>query len=68
MDLNSITQIIGSFGFPIFACIFLYLSNEKETQAHKEEINELKKTIDANTTALNLILEHIRNMGKDNTI
>lgn len=65
MGIQDIMQLIGSFGFPIFACIFLYISNEKETQAHREEVTELKKTIDGNTTALNLILEHIRGIDDD---
>ena len=65
MGIQDMLQIIGSFGFPIFACIFLYLSNEKEAEAHREEVSELKKTIDGNTTALNLILEHIRGIDDD---
>lgn len=60
MDAQTLIQLIGSLGFPIVACVFLYISNTKESALHKEEVSELKKTIDSNTLALNLILEHIR--------
>lgn len=65
MDAQTIIQLIGSLGFPIVACIFLYVSNTKESALHKEEVDELKKTIDSNTLALNLILEHIRKDNKE---
>lgn len=60
MDAQTLIQLVGSLGFPIVACVFLYISNTKESALHKEEVSELKKTIDSNTLALNLILEHIR--------
>lgn len=65
MDAQTLIQLIGSLGFPIVACVFLYISNTKESTLHKEEVSELKKTIDSNTLALNLILEHIRKDDKE---
>lgn len=43
MDVTTITQLIGSLGFPIVCCgaLFWYMIREKE--AHKEEMEELRK-------------------------
>lgn len=38
MDFTALTTFIGSVGFPIVACIFLFLQLNKQT----ETLNELK--------------------------
>ena len=38
MDFTALTTFIGSVGFPIVACIFLFLQLSKQT----ETLNELK--------------------------
>ena len=38
MDFTALTTFIGSVGFPIVACIFLFLQLQKQT----ETLNELK--------------------------
>lgn len=43
--LQSSVQLIGSLGFPIFMCILLYTHLEKEQEAHKEEISQLRECI-----------------------
>lgn len=60
MDINAIMQLIGSFGFPIFACIFLYIQGEKEREEHHEETKKLNESIENNTVTLKLILEYFR--------
>lgn len=64
MDVTMVTQLIGSLGFPIVCCgaLFWYLVKEKE--AHKEEMKELRKSVDANTTAINSLCQHLG--GKSN--
>lgn len=64
MDVTAITQLIGSLGFPIVCCgaLFWYLVKEKD--AHKEEIEELRKSVEANTTAINSLCQHLG--GKSN--
>lgn len=66
MDINAITQLIGSFGFPIFACIFLYIQGEKEREEHHKETQKLNESIENNTVTLKLILEYFRNEDKTN--
>ena len=65
MDINAIMQLIGSFGFPIFACIFLYIQGEKEREEHHAETKKLNESIENNTVTLKLILEYFRT--KENT-
>lgn len=64
MDVNMVTQLVGSLGFPIVSCgaLFWYLVKEKE--AHKEEMEEVRKSVEANTTAINLLRQHLG--GKSN--
>lgn len=59
MDVNMVMQLIGSLGFPIICCgaLFWYLVKEKD--AHKDEIEELRKSVEANTTAINSLCQHL---------
>lgn len=59
MDVTVVTQLIASLGFPIVSCgaLFWYLVKEKD--AHKEEMEELRKSVEANTTAINSLCQHL---------
>lgn len=59
MDVSMVTQLVGSLGFPIVCCgaLFWYLVKEKD--AHKEEMAELRKSVEANTTAINSLCQHL---------
>lgn len=59
MDVTMVTQLIGSLGFPIVCCgaLFWYLVKEKD--AHKKEMEELRKSVEANTTAINSLCQHL---------
>lgn len=65
MDVATVTQLVGSLGFPIVCCgaLFWYLVKEKD--AHKEEMEELRKSIEANTTAINLLCQHLGGMPNE---
>ena len=72
MDVNAITQLIGTMGFPIAACIALFYYLNKERENHKEEIDTLKNCINENNSvlsALKTLLESIErrldNIGRD---
>lgn len=64
MDVTMVTQLIGSLGFPIVCCAALFWYLVKEKDAHKEEMDELRKSVDANTTAINSLCQHLG--GKSN--
>lgn len=59
MDVTMVTQLVGSLGFPIVCCgaMFWYLVKEKDE--HKEEMEELRKSVEANTIAINSLCQHL---------
>lgn len=52
MDVNVIIQLIGSLGFPIACCVYLIYSNNKANEAHKEEVDKLRITVENNTKVM----------------
>lgn len=64
MDVSMVTQLVGSLGFPIVCCgaLFWYLVKEKD--AHKAEMEEVRKSVEANTAAINSLCQHLG--GKSN--
>lgn len=52
MDVTTITQLISSVGFPIAMCVYTIYTLNKQTEAHKAEINELRTAIENNTQAI----------------
>ena len=64
MDITMVTQLVGSLGFPIVCCgaLFWYLVKEKD--AHKKEMEALRSSVEANTTAINSLCQHLG--GKSN--
>lgn len=57
MDTNAIIQAISSVGFPIAMCLLMYYQLNKSAELHKAEIDELKKAIDNNTTAVQQLIK-----------
>lgn len=52
MDANAITTLIGSVGFPIVMCLIMVKVVMTMEESHKEEINSLKESFNANTQVL----------------
>lgn len=52
MDVASWTQIIGSLGFPIAACIALFWQNAKQSEKHAEELKQITEALNNNTLAI----------------
>ena len=52
MDYNVIMQSVASVGFPIVACVALYLQNDK-----------LRSTIEENTRAIQSLSDFIKTKG-----
>lgn len=52
MDVNTITTLISSVGFPIACCIYLIYSNNKTTEKHAEEVEKLRVTVENNTKVM----------------
>ena len=45
MDINELTGLIGSVGFPIFMSVVLICFMQKEQRSMSEAIHELKEAI-----------------------
>ena len=52
MDVTTISQLIGSLGFPIACCIYLIYSNNKAAEKHESEVDKLRETVENNTKAM----------------
>ena len=52
LDVGAWTQIIGSLGFPIAACIALFWQNAKQSEKHAEELRQITEALNNNTVAL----------------
>ena len=52
MDFSAVSQLISSVGFPIAACVALFLQMNKESTQHKEEMDALKESLNKNTLAI----------------
>lgn len=63
MDIAMITQLIGSLGFPIAACIALFYRMQKQDELHKEEMTKITESLNNNTIALTKLTERL---GGDN--
>lgn len=66
MDVTTVTQLVGSLGFPIVCCGALFWDlikaedrRSKEAALHKEEVAELQKSIEANTLAITTLCQHL---------
>lgn len=64
MDPQVITQIITTVGFPIVAAGALFWYINKLTLHHKDEIDSMRRTIEANTSVLIELKELIRGLSK----
>ena len=68
MDMNNVLTLVGSYGFPIIACIAMFVAQYRErdqnrkhmetiTASHKEEVAQMDAVIQNNTTALLRLVE-----------
>ncbi len=59
MDYTAVVQLIGSLGFPIVACIMLYVRMEKQDENHRQEVTELTKAIQNNTIVMQKLIDRL---------
>lgn len=52
VDMQTITTLIGSLGFPIAACVACFSMLNKEREERIAEMKEFTRAIDNNTVAL----------------
>lgn len=60
MELNDIISLVANVGFPILACVYLARKNSQEEERHHVEMEELRKTLEENTKAINRLVNQIK--------
>ena len=63
MDINTISTIIGSLGFPIAACIYMAYVNAKQTEAHKEEMSKITEAVNELKIAITSLVDKLNNVA-----
>lgn len=63
MDINAITQLIGSLGFPIVCCSALYWRMIKSDEKHQQEMDKMSDALNNNTLALTRLTEKLSKEG-----
>ena len=61
MDINVITQLIGSLGFPIIVAIACFWYINKQTEQHKAEIDKMSEAVNNNTLVIQKLLDKWEN-------
>lgn len=61
MDVNLITQLVGSLGFPIMVAIACFWYINKQTEQHKAEIDKMAEAVNNNTLVLQKLLDKWEN-------
>lgn len=63
MDVNTITQLIGSLGFPIVCCGALFWRMIKSDEKHQQEMDKMADALNNNTLALTRLTEKLSKEG-----
>ena len=52
MNIDTLTTLISSLGFPIVACIYMAVTQQKSEERHSKEVDELRKAVNNNTNVM----------------
>lgn len=63
--VSGIVTILGNGFFPIAVCGFLFWYVWNKDKQHKDEITELRKSIDSNTKVLQKFIEKVGDLFND---
>ena len=64
MDVQVLTSLIGSLGFPIVCCIGLFWYLTKTAKQHKEEMDKMSEAINNNTNVMNQLISKLERKEK----
>lgn len=62
--LNALTQVLGNGFFPIAVCGVLFWYVNKKDAAHQAEMSEMRKSVEANTTAVLKLVDAVDDMTR----
>lgn len=64
MNVDQIINLVSNVGFPVTMCVALFYYMVQEEKKHKEEINKLSETLQANTNVLTELCTLIKTLVK----
>jgi len=64
MNVQDITTLVSSLGFPIVASGALFWSNLKTSEHYTKTIDEMRKTIEDNTLVTKQLIDKLENENK----
>ena len=70
MDVSQVAQLIGTLGFPIAACVYLFYSIQKERDQnaaqreadrleHKQEMDKVTEALNNNTIVIQKLVDSL---------
>ncbi len=57
MDVNNLTAIVGTLGFPIVMCLMFFKYIKQMTEQHKQEVKELSEAVNNNTLVMQQLID-----------
>lgn len=57
--MNDFVSLISNVGFPIFACVMMFKSMEKEQENHKIESDKWTEALNNNTMVMKQLLDRL---------
>ena len=58
--MSEILSAISTIGFPIAACIFLYLQQNKNNEQHSSDMKAITEALNNNTLAITKLTERMK--------
>lgn len=59
MDVNEVISMIGSVGFPIVACIYMFKINQEQSAQHKDEMGKMTEALTDLKLAINSLIDKL---------
>lgn len=59
MNVNDVTNLISNLGFPIVVSGALFWLNMKTGETYSKTIEEMRKTVEKNTTMISSLIEKL---------
>lgn len=65
MDLNTLTSIVGTLGFPIVMCLMFFKYIKQMSEQHAREVKELSEAVNNNTLVMQQLIDKLEaNIGE----
>lgn len=63
MEIDAISGLIGTLGFPIACVVAMFIMWNKERDDHKNEMSRMTDAVNNNTTALEKLMILVQKIG-----